>query len=185
MAAIHLNSSNCFSLVQCNIRSLRKNFDCIDTLACLYDNKLDVITVTESWLKQHDCKLYELKEYKSFDYCRKGRGGGVKVYVRDCYSVIDMCVKSIVYENVCVKISGHLLQRPIVVVSIYRPPSGDIMEFIHEIRINLNILKGENKDCIFYFVGDININLFNVWDNNVIMYCELLAECGLVNLLMG
>jgi hypothetical protein len=59
------------------------------------------------------------------------------------------------------------------------------MEFIHEIRIHLDILKGENKDCIFYFVGDININLFNVCDNNVIMYCELLAECGLVNLIDG
>jgi hypothetical protein len=62
------------------------------------------------------------------------------------------------------------------VIAIYRPPSGNKLLFIKELKDKF--LKNTNKKFNYLLIGDININLNEYLDNTVINYENKCAKYG-------
>ena len=67
---LEIDTNTDFSLLNFNIRSLSANFDLFNGFLSLLDSKFDVITFTESWLKENNknlcifdghCELHNLR----------------------------------------------------------------------------------------------------------------------------
>ena len=82
-----LNHNAYFSLLMLNIRSCRKNFlnfscyfqECISKFSC--------IILTETWLTKDFENIFTINGFKHYDLFRSQYGGGIRVYVKDVYSV--------------------------------------------------------------------------------------------------
>jgi len=151
-----------FSLLLWNIRSIKsmnKFTKFKFQLAELVSNKhkiIDFIAITESWINElDDFKLYELKNYHSVMLSRNlSSGGGITLYVRKglAINVISKMSNSNV-EAVFVDVMSSNLKQKILVV--YRPPSGNLINFYDLIEDILNV----HENVII--VGDMNINILN------------------------
>ena len=100
-------TSNNISLLHLNIRSSVKNLNNFE----LYINNLDfsfnVIGLSETWIKEHNCALLELNGYNSRHVYRPRRvGGGVSLYIknninylfRNDLSILEDCIESVFIE---------------------------------------------------------------------------------------
>ena len=80
-------SSNNFSLLNLNIRSIRKNFKTLEQLLAQSNKEYDIITISETWLDNFcDIDDYRLEGYSAplFQNRTIRRGGGVMIYFREC-----------------------------------------------------------------------------------------------------
>lgn len=145
---------NEFTAVHFNIRSMKHKGEALDTLLASMRTEFDVLLFSETWLKMHEDHLH-IDKYKYNGLIRShGRGGGLAVYVKQCYehSVLDQF--TVMDQNIeCLAVS----LSNIVVVLVYRPPTGKksyFFEFLENCLGHLHSLKQH-----FVIMGDININL--------------------------
>jgi len=117
---------------------------------------LDCLILAESWINAlDDFKLYELRNYNSFQVSRdSSQGGGIIIYVRKFFVtnvITRICNQHL--EAIFVEIlSSNLRQK---VLAVYRPPSGNLSSFYEFMD---DYLSGHNDLIV---VGDMNINLLN------------------------
>ena len=80
---LEIDTNTDFSLLNFNIRSLSANFDLFNGFLSLLDSKFDVITFTESWLKENNKNLCIFDGYNEFHNLRTDgrRGGGISTYI--------------------------------------------------------------------------------------------------------
>ena len=72
------------SMCHLNIRSLRKNVGSFEILLDGLQHKFSLLGVTETWLKDDDCDLYDIEGYNKLKKHRQNRsGGGVAVFIKD------------------------------------------------------------------------------------------------------
>lgn len=64
------------------MRSLTNKLPVIEDII-LKQNYPDVIILTETWLLQNECDLYNIKNYQAFHHCRESRRGGTSIYIKD------------------------------------------------------------------------------------------------------
>ena len=147
-------------IMQINYRSLNKKIDKLDNLIDSLDNKPNIISIAETWLKT-DTPLspYSITGYTIFNSPRtlnKSRGGGVALYVDTNLDAVLM--KKFTGENnnfACIGISIKSSKNRITnVISLYRPPDTGVDNFTEEIE---DLLKNHNQQT--YVCGDFNINL--------------------------
>ena len=146
-----------------NIRSYHKNFDEFCAFVGQCDTKIDVIILTETWLK--DDETYEINGYVGYHVSRKERrGGGVTIYVRDCFisnviNSINVTVGGSEVLGVRISIRHDLWYN---VIGIYRPPS-DKQSILHFNSVLMSeILSKFRPDERVITAGDININLYEL-----------------------
>lgn len=160
------NNSN-FNLFSLNIRSMSTNFQYFkDTVLC-NNITFDVLGFTETRLDGDISTLYTLPAYEMFTKNRNRYGGGVAVYVSSkytsClvneYSRMESFIESVGVE---MKVNG----KKFLSICIYRPPQGNINDFLNFLNGILNIIKNQNYNEIFIF-GDLNLNLLNNDDDNI------------------
>ena len=73
-----------FSIFNVNIRSSRTNFDSFRHYTNELKHQFSVYTLTETWLKNYNKNLYNLKGYQHIHKLRDNKlGGGVSIYVKD------------------------------------------------------------------------------------------------------
>lgn len=144
-----------------NIRSYNRNFDtCCAFLESLYAVP-DILILTETWFSEIP-SFTVLDKFKSFHTVRSNiRGGGVSLLfdmkfkctflteLSICSDIIESCVVEIIINN-----------KPIIIVAIYRPPSGSLIDFIDSMVSILSDVKLLRKDIII--AGDMNVNLLKV-----------------------
>ena len=96
-------------------------------LGCL-EHEFSVICVTETWLRDTDCDLYDMSVYTFSEYHRNNRtGGGVGIYIRNCLEHNireDLSVFNDDFEAIFVEISNTTLNsnKNVIIGTIYRPP---------------------------------------------------------------
>ena len=158
-------ADNAFSILHLNIRSIPKNLGNFTSFISNLNLKFAFIGLSETWLNENNCTLYNMDGYNKVDKYRINRtGGGVSLYIRNDIQFIERPDLSEFNENIeslSIEISKDvaLFERNVVILLVYRPPNTDISVFNVIVNNTLNKIKYENKIC--YILGDFNINLLN------------------------
>ena len=144
-----------------NARSIRNK--CGDISDFIQDNKLDVCSISETWLSGNEekdrivCVDVTPAGYKFEHKARvKGRGGGVAVIFKSSmtcrkkkislYKTFELMevVLSTATESVCIGV-------------LYRPPSGSICDFMEELTQYLDSHTASSQKYVL--MGDFNVHM--------------------------
>jgi hypothetical protein len=158
-----ITSCNSFSLFHFNIRSIARHANEMDVFLSKLNTKFSVIGLTETWLTDLNCDLYDLDDYVHHKQIRNGkRGGGVSIFAAKNLDSIfreDICYLDTFIEVIFIEIpklsSG--LASDCIIGTVYRPPNTDLQKFNEKLSDILSCLRVENK--IIYIMGDFNINI--------------------------
>ena len=161
-----LNDEQNFSVIHCNIRSMKANGeDLTNYLETLY-LKFDIICLSETWIKDIQYLNSFFPTYHGFHSTRPPaqRGGGVSIFIKRRFNakLFDLQHYNLeCFENIFIHFS--VTDIKFHVACIYRPPSSDHEHFLRtfeSITGNLRRLQGE---CIL--VGDFNYDMLKVGED--------------------
>uniref|UniRef100_A0A131Y4P1 Putative tick transposon n=1 Tax=Ixodes ricinus TaxID=34613 RepID=A0A131Y4P1_IXORI len=125
--------------------------------------------------------MFGLSGFQNCFYTRRDtRGGGIGIFVKDSWSMTQLDVKFTHSESLAVKLSHS--HQTICLLALYRPPSSNCINFLQELRGNLEELSNETTFCL---VGDINIDTLKNSQSVVCDYLSLLAEHGISPTIQG
>ena len=86
----------------------------------------DLVAITETWWDHSHDWSAAMDGYKLFRKDRQGRrGGGVALYVKECFEVTELMTGDNKVESLWVKIRGRADKADILVGICYRPPNQD------------------------------------------------------------
>ena len=154
-------SLNDLRVVQLNTRGIKSKLDELDML--ISDLKQpDVMILSETWLKEGEEKLINMKGYtfKGVPRVRK-KGGGVGFLVKEdlVYHALTELNNSNIdptFEHYYIELKGN--KYNVILGSIYRPPNTNLERFMAEYKKSLECLNNlKNKEIILGM--DHNINL--------------------------
>ena len=171
-----LHTKNSIYILSLNIESIFAKIDqlklLIKTLHTVHNIQLHVITIQEAWLTEgRPLSVIEIENYKAYPQYNKigGQKGGIVVYVHNSHTASevqffsDSPTKS--WEGTTLDITGDLLNNPLRLHTIYRPPrDNNIEDFLNEFEPYLERLKKDRNDTII--AGDTNFNLLDVTNNS-------------------
>ena len=82
-----MNSDTDLSLLNFNIRSIGAIFDTFNCFTNLLNKKIDILSFSESWLKESNKNLYTIEGYDALHnvQCDSRRGGGLSVYISNVF----------------------------------------------------------------------------------------------------
>ena len=145
------NKNDLLSL-QLNIRGLiNKQEDLLGLINTIAGKqKIDVITLQETWITQSDIFQVNFPGYKHYGIHRVGhKGGGVSVLIsKELTSHIkeNLCLNKAHIE--CCVVEVQLPNESLYVGSVYRPPNMDINKFCSDFSALTNKLKKAKADLI-------------------------------------
>ena len=172
-----------FSSYFLNIDGNASNFDEFALALNQTKHQFSVIGLAETNVDSCNKELYPLHNYKSFYQDKvpnKKKGTGVAVYVHDSYNAIIDNTNTITddhIESLFVTITNT--KEPIIVGTIYRPPSGDLSKFIESLAGIIDTL----PQTPVYIMGDFNIDLLNISSELACEYEQLLLTTNILPLL--
>ena len=157
--------SHHFSVCHHNIQSVKKNLDKLKTYLNTLGFPFSIVALSETWLQDTTCTLYNLPGYSFIKQHRRERtGGGVGLFIKDgiqYFERLDLKYSDDNLESVFIEVDkdSFLLGKNIIIGVIYRPPGTDINLFTTFKKKILTIIQMVNKVC--YLSGDYNINILN------------------------
>ena len=170
-------------LIHFNVRSLQKLIDQLNNNLVGFKNHPDIVAISETKLKEGLInRNIELKDYGFLHSDSKKCAGGVGLglYIKDTIKFsINQCWK------ICLPNAEHLWvdiqtkRGPIAIGVEYRHPDNsattiDKFKEMNKLLVTLNMRKRP-----FYCIGDININLLKISDNDAIRrYASMLISCN-------
>lgn len=174
---IHL--SRLISLVQVNVRSLKKHWD--ELIVYLSDqmSNLDIIILTEINIRDILVTSFHLKGFQSLVLCRsERRGGGIMIFVKDKWRVdkIESSFQHAEVMTLCI----YNQEYTFTVGAVYRPPNANVNQFLLELKTFLNKFNNNNY---FILAGDFNIDVRTAARSATAEYLNLLSGFGLENLI--
>ena len=162
-----MNSDTDLLLLKFNIRSIGANFDKFNCFINLLNNKFDIVSFSESWLKNNNENLYTIRGYDAFHNvrCDGRRGGGLSIYISNVFKskVIHPCTISLpTIETLFIEtVKENCI---LLIISIYRPPNANAILFIDKLSELQSIISG-NGYAEIILCGDFNLDILN-YDNN-------------------
>lgn len=155
-----------------NVRSIRKKGK-FDELLCVirsFTNILDIVVLTETWLKsENDARLYHIPNYTHYyDYRTDRRGGGVSVYV---HNDIKHSLKEKHYIAGNNYLWLHIDKLSIDIGVVYKPERDKLKEFLATYEQQLE----RTKRAIV--LGDFNVDLLSQ-ESSTMKYRTMLEESG-------
>ena len=112
-----------FFILHENIRSFGRNIDEFHSFASELSRAADVIVLSETWFSANTCR--DVQGYAGFHTYRADKsGGGVSVFVRDCYTsthVTNFSVCHAYYEFSVLRISLSN-NCTVTIIGVYRLP---------------------------------------------------------------
>ena len=147
-------------IVHFNIRSFRANYDEFSVFLNSLAIQPSIIILSETWFSEDFTD--HINGYKGFHSFRLDRvGGGISIFVRSELnaSSIDFITKCDNNIEVCganVQLNNSFYLN---IFGIYRPPSGNLLEFND--YISNNILNKYSANSHVIMGGDFNLNLLN------------------------
>lgn len=164
---------NQLRVIQWNVRGINDlhKFDKLLTSLDHFTAPIDVIIVGETWLKDGDTSLYNIKGYNSIFSCRNRSFGGLAVYIRDNmeFRIIEnVCIEGFHHINFELVLKGEVID----IHCVYRPPSYDFNAFHDSLESWLN-KNNSTRPCLIF--GDINVPV-NLSNNNVVLKYKYLLE---------
>ena len=151
------------SILVCNVRSCRKNFNVFYSHFNEYVSKFTIIVLVETWLTKAICNLFDITGFKYFDSFRANNAGGIRIYFKQFLNVKLLPVYSNVtdtFEVLTAEIS--CCEKNVLLSCFYHPPSpyhNQNRFFIEQCCAILDRLRNTGLPVIG--CGDFNLNLFN------------------------
>ena len=157
-----------FKIIYWNVRSISNKIDSITTK--LSENNIAVLVITESWLKPDipDAMIC-IEGYTHYRFDRKvvnqqgylKRGGGIIIYLKNSLlfdhvpgDLFNVSTNDIELCTICIR-RPHT--RRLYLCSVYRPPTGNVQNYIDTIENCVKFLPHIDKSDLFVG-GDFNIN---------------------------
>ena len=142
-----------------NIDGVTSNFDRLHTELSTLKNQFSVITLAETNIDSTHKDLFKLPGYQSVFQSKilhKHKGSGLGIYLNenfvfDTLAEHSQCSRDI--ESLFIKITNT--SQPLTVGVVYRPPNGNIVNFLMQFENLLESLPDSNV----IITGDFNINL--------------------------
>ena len=161
-------------LFSLNCQSINSKFDelvaCIDNFNCK-GIRPSVLACQELWANSNaNFDVYNIEGYNWHVNLRKTqRGGGVGLLVQKHYKVVRMfdniSFKERICESICLKCSFNGFK--FLVLNTYRPPNQSSAELDEFFEMYLELLdRIMSLNLPFFIVGDINLYLFRINENN-------------------
>ena len=155
------SSTNYFSVLHTNIRSLNANFDSLFYMLTEMDHLFSLIGVAETKIKDSSVVLNnnEIPGYSFLSQPTLSNAGGAGIYisVKLKYSIKDDLSESTIgYEALWIEIKSDL-KDDLVCGVIYRQPRSNLEEFMNYLNQTIDKLNRENKYCVL--MDDFNLNL--------------------------
>lgn len=149
-------NSYCFKILQLNIRGMNNidKFDRIRDILTLYDGKIDVLVICETWVKAERTKLFNLPGYSSIFSCRPDAlGGGLAVYIKESIEFDEVAnehCSGLHHIHLKFKVDSN----PLHIHAVYRPPAYDFRLFLVKLE---SILSTTRSGASCAVIGDVNI----------------------------
>ena len=126
--------------------------------AFIADKKIDVLCLTEHWMKEDEIRAVHLDGFKlvAFSARAQSKAGGTCIFVRETHNVnlLDFNVKYNI-EKCIESCSIFLIDFNINLICLYRCPSGHFDTFLASLE---GILDSLNNRKQFTIAGDFNID---------------------------
>ena len=163
------NKSDKITLMSYNVNSVPHNLEnFLDVELMGNISNIDVFALCETKLNNDIENLYNLENFKLYTNNRNRHGGGVALYINNrfkkCMLRDDLELKTPDFETLFVEIDNN--NSKLLCGSVYRPPNGNLNNFLELLSDLLDKIASENKKC--YIMGDLNINLLEYDSNNIV-----------------
>ena len=178
----NFNKSRDFLMLNFNVRSLSANYDIFSSFLKLLERDIDVISLTESWLKEENKHLYNFNNYNDYHNLRNDgrRGGGVSVYVSKKYETKVIANSSLLLpyiETLFLEIRRE--NKKILIATVYKPNRSNDTLFVEKLTSLLNI-NMKNKYDEIILSGDFNFDLLKYNDNMTQNFLNSLTSLSLI-----
>lgn len=152
------SDTNYINVLFLNVRSLKNK---LNEIYGLVNNMVDigVIILGETWLTSEETTYFSLPNFEAVFNCRDGKqGGGTAIYVRKNlkFRTIELNPN---FNKIIIEV--FMDKQKIKIMTLYRPPSSNINEFLEELETTCESFKNG------LIVGDMNIDILNTTTNSV------------------
>lgn len=152
----------------------------IETYLEINELQYDALIFTEHWLRTDEFKSIYIEGYTNATcYSRSQLShGGSCIFVKKEYSFVELDIlKQKSQELDCECTAVQVEELGMIILSVYRSPSGDIDNFINIMESILDFLVSKQKYQIF-ICGDFNINLLDL-NPRTIKFTDLINNFNL------
>lgn len=156
-----------FSILNINVRSINEKIEQLQEL--LQNEKIQLAAITEHWVNQNNITELKIPGYKNAAYyCREEGYGGSFILTKEDLSTQCLHQISEISMKSVVEICGVWVKDiKTIILSIYRPPKGNIDEFFLRLRQCLESLQDMNLQQKHIMAsGDYNIDMLQDTDNS-------------------
>ena len=157
--------SSCLTLCNYNIRSFKANSEEFFSFLQTINTNFKIIILTETRFSLFE--VADIEGYIGHHSTRaSGGGGGVSVYCDELLvstSINHLCMNNDNIESSVIKV--QIGCRSVIIIAIYRPPSGSIDCFCGYLNDILNDSQVKNSKVIL--LGDLNIDIIGYEESNV------------------
>ena len=148
----------------------------------LVNNNLDLCILTETWIKEGDTITPTrlcLNGYKSLSISRQDKvGGGIAIVYKSKFNISiarGQPFKTMEFSCFCISTGNRLIN----LITIYRPPDSNVLEFCNELT---NLLKTNiNSSGEIILLGDFNFAVNKPFDAEPATFLDMLDSFNLVN----
>lgn len=179
-------------IVSLNVRSLLSKINIIRS--DFQELGIDFLTLTETWLKEN--VINDLVVIPGYNILRWDRstpdatghkikiGGGLCIYYRSdytCKQLMESCISDPDLEA-CAAMFTKQDHNTIVILNLYRPPSGNLARALTHISAFLSDLVCIHRRAELFVVGDSNVDLLSNSKDSIDLL-EVCNQAGLTNLI--
>ena len=181
--SITSNKKLCFGTV--NVRSLKNTINHL--MEILSRENLDFIVITETWLKDNSDSWLNAQGLNDLGYNHDSvprsdgrRGGGILLIYKSTYKLVSSQSTTLEYcESRLWKLTSG--KKTFSCLGVYHPPSASNQVndsiFTDSFLDATSLLLAEHNDLII--MGDFNIHVNDVSDNDAIFFLEAMSSLGL------
>jgi len=170
-------------LMQLNMRSLVKNFDCLNNFLSIINTDLDFICLSEIWFTRYTItNLFTISDFTFlFKLGKIENHGGVGMYIRNSIKFKQIDLELEFADSLWIEVDLKTSKKKCLVGCLYRSQKFDAISFIKEIELFL--ISHKNKYFKIIILGDTNIDVNNLNDPISLEYCSALAQSGFENVI--
>jgi hypothetical protein len=156
-----------FGIIHQNIRCLTNKVYQLEAILQSVE-LMHVVCLTEHWKKSEELTSIKIMNYGlSSSYCRKNKiHGGASIHVHNTVKAAELSSLVNLSIEMVIEIAAiEIVEYKLVIICIYRPPSGDVTVFLDRLSTLLNLINDEHVNNNTLVVGDFNINLLKESQN--------------------
>jgi len=163
----HKDTNEAIKLLHVNCRSIDNSLIAFENLlsACNY---ITALAVTETWLTAATKDIHQIPGCVLISSPRLNKsGGGVEIYLNELLDYVkrtDISVMTPYLECLFIEIKQSN-KRSILIGSVYRPPSADVVLFNKQLLEIVKIIPAESAKLTFMLV-DYNLDLLKYRSNS-------------------